>query len=87
MARLLKLVIVAVVGGTLIASCNQNTEDTPQAQSHLSPSVTAKPSLFPRAGWVFGPDRKTPLLLSEPTPNHYEVTLRSLHGVATYPGV
>lgn len=37
MARLLKLVVVAVVGGTLIASCNQKTEDTPQAQSHLPP--------------------------------------------------
>ena len=89
MARLLKFVVVAVAAGTVITSCNRDTDNTPQTQSLLpTPSVTARPSSLPESwlGLWRGPEG-TSLLLSKTTPNRYEVTIRSLDGVATYPGV
>lgn len=89
MARLLKSVVVAVAGGTLITSCNRIPDNTPHTQSHLStPSNIARPSSLPEnwLGLWRGPEG-TSLLLSKTSPNRYEISIRSLDGVATYPGV
>ena len=89
MARLQKLVLT-VAGGTLIASCNRGAEHTPyHSQPQLSASsVVAEPSAPPGfwLGLWTGPEG-TSLLLSRTKANRYDVTIRSLDGVATYPGV
>ncbi len=89
MARLQKLVLT-VAGGTLIASCNRSADHIPpHSQPHPSASsVVEEPSALPGfwlGSWT-GPEG-TSLLLSRTTPNQYEVTIRSLDGLATYPGV
>ncbi len=89
MARLQKLVLT-VACGTLIASCNRGADHTPDhSQPQLSASsVVAEPSA-PSGFWLglwTGPEG-TSLLLSKTKANRYDVTIRSLDGVATYPGV
>jgi hypothetical protein len=89
MVRLRKLVLT-VVGATLLASCNRRADHTRhQSESQRSASsVVAEPSAFPEVwlgSWT-GPEG-TSLLLSKTKANRYDVTIRSLDGVATYPGV
>ena len=89
MVRLQKLVLT-LAGGTLIASCNRRVEDTPHpGEPHpTTSSVVEEATAFPESwlgSWT-GPEG-TALLLSRTTANKYDVTIRSLDGVATYPGV
>ena len=89
MVRLQKLVLT-LAGGTLIASCNRSVEHTPRpSEPHpTTSSVVEEATAFPESwlgSWT-GPEG-TSLLLSKTTPNKYDATIRSLDGVATYPGV
>lgn len=89
MVRLQKLVLT-VVGATLLASCSRGADHTPhQSQPQLSAaSVVEEASALPESwlgSWT-GPEG-TSLLVSRTAPNKYDVTVRSLDGVATYPGV
>ena len=64
------------------------SRQTPQTQPHLSTSsVPAEPAIISESwlGVWTGPEG-TSLQLSRPAPNHFEVTIRSLDGVNTYPG-
>jgi hypothetical protein len=89
MVRLQKLVLL-LAGGTLIASCNRSTEHTPHPSqpNPSASSVVEEASALPElwlGSWI-GPEG-TSLLVSRTAPNQYDVTVRSLDGVTTYPGV
>jgi hypothetical protein len=88
MARLQKF-ILTVAGGTLIASCNRSLDHTSQpSQPRLSASSVVTEPSGPPGFWLglwTGPEG-TSLLLLRTKANRYEVTIRSLDGVATYTG-
>jgi hypothetical protein len=89
MARLHKLVLT-IAGATLLASCSRGADHTPhQSLPQPSASSVIEDASAPPESWLgpwIGPEG-TSLLLSRTSTNRYDITIRSLDGVATYPGV